>query len=125
MWLMLQQEKPEDFVIATGETHEVREFVSLAFAEAGIQITWQGEGVNEKGLDQDGRILVEVDPRYFRPTEVELLLGDATKAQQKLGWKPETTLQELVTMMVREDINSAKRDVLCEQHGFEVKQYNE
>ena len=125
MWLMLQQEKPEDFVIATGETHEVREFVSLAFAEAGIQITWQGEGVNEKGLDQDGRILVEVDPRYFRPTEVELLLGDATKAQQKLGWKPETTLQELVTMMVREDINSAKRDVLCEQHGFDVKQYNE
>lgn len=125
MWLMLQQEKPEDFVIATGETHEVREFVSLAFAEAGIQITWQGEGVNEKGLDQDGRILVEVDPRYFRPTEVELLLGDATKAQQKLGWKPETSLQELVTMMVREDINSAKRDVLCEQHGFDVKQYNE
>ena len=125
MWLMLQQEKPEDFVIATGETHEVREFVSLAFAEAGIQITWQGEGVNEKGLDQDGRILVEVDPRYFRPTEVELLLGDANKAQQKLGWKPETTLQELVTMMVREDINSAKRDVLCEQHGFDVKQYNE
>lgn len=125
MWLMLQQEKPEDFVIATGETHEVREFVSLAFAEAGIQITWQGEGVNEKGLDQDGRILVEVDPRYFRPTEVELLLGDATKAQQKLGWQPETTLQELVTMMVREDINSAKRDVLCEQHGFDVKQYNE
>lgn len=125
MWLMLQQEKPEDFVIATGETHEVREFVSLAFAEAGIQITWQGEGVNEKGLDQDGRVLVEVDPRYFRPTEVELLLGDATKAQQKLGWKPETTLQELVTMMVREDINSAKRDVLCEQHGFDVKQYNE
>ena len=125
MWLMLQQEKPEDFVIATGETHEVREFVSLAFAEAGIQITWQGEGVNEKGLDQDGRILVEVDSRYFRPTEVELLLGDATKAQQKLGWKPETTLQELVTMMVREDINSAKRDVLCEQHGFDVKQYNE
>ncbi|WP_019878766.1 GDP-mannose 4,6-dehydratase [Succinispira mobilis] len=125
MWLMLQQEKPEDFVIATGETHEVREFVSLAFAEAGIQITWQGEGVNEKGLDQDGRVLVEVDPRYFRPTEVELLLGDATKAQQKLGWKPETPLQELVTMMVREDINSAKRDVLCEQHGFDVKQYNE
>ena len=125
MWLMLQQEKPEDFVIATGETHEVREFVSLAFDEAGIQITWQGEGVNEKGLDQDGRILVEVDSRYFRPTEVELLLGDATKAQQKLGWKPETTLQELVTMMVREDINSAKRDVLCEQHGFDVKQYNE
>ena len=125
MWLMLQQEKPEDFVIATGETHEVREFVSLAFAEAGIQITWQGEGVNEKGLDQDGRVLVEVDPRYFRPTEVELLLGDATKAQQKLGWQPETTLQELVTMMVREDINSAKRDVLCEQHGFDVKQYNE
>lgn len=79
----------------------------------------------KKGLDQDGRVLVEVDPRYFRPTEVELLLGDATKAQQKLGWKPETTLQELVTMMVREDINSAKRDVLCEQHGFEVKQYNE
>lgn len=126
MWLMLQQDKPEDFVVATGETHEVREFVALAFAEVGINITWQGTGVEEKGLDQaTGKVLVEVDPRYFRPTEVELLLGDAAKAQNKLGWKPKTTLKELCAMMVQEDLTEAKRDVLCEKHGFEVKQYNE
>jgi GDPmannose 4,6-dehydratase len=126
MWLLLQQDKPEDFVIATGETHEVREFVELAFEEAGIQVSWQGEGVEEKGIDQaTGKVLVEVDPRYFRPTEVELLLGDASKAQKKLGWKPKTTLQELCAMMVREDITAAKRDLLCEKNGFEIHQYNE
>jgi GDPmannose 4,6-dehydratase len=126
MWLMLQQDKPEDFVIATGETHEVREFVELAFREVGIDIDWQGSGVDEKGFDRaTGKILVEVDPRYFRPTEVELLLGDPTKAKEKLGWKPKTTLAELVAMMVQEDVRKAKKDVLCQDNGFEVRQYNE
>lgn len=126
MWLLLQQDKAEDFVIATGQTHEVREFVELAFKEVDIEIVWKGKGVEEKGIDKaTGKILVEVDPRYFRPTEVELLLGDATKAQEKLGWKPKTTLAELVAMMVREDLTTAKKDLLCERHGFEVHQYNE
>lgn len=126
MWLLLQQEKPEDYVIATGETHEVREFVELAFKEVGINVEWQGEGINEKGIDKaTGTVLVAVDPRYFRPTEVELLLGDATKAQIKLGWKPKTTLQQLCSMMIREDIASAKKDLLCQKNGFETHQYNE
>ncbi|MGL5257940.1 MAG: GDP-mannose 4,6-dehydratase, partial [Proteocatella sp.] len=126
MWLLLQQEQPEDFVIATGETHEVREFVELAFKEAGIQVSWQGEGIEEKGIDQaTGKILVEVDPRYFRPTEVELLLGDATKAKEKLGWQPKTTLQELCAMMVKADLVAAKKDLLCEENGFETHAYNE
>lgn len=126
MWLLLQQDIAEDFVIATGETHEVREFVELAFKEADIDIEWQGTGIDEKGIDKaTGKVLVEVDKRYFRPTEVELLLGDAQKAQQKLGWKPKTTLRELCAMMVKEDLLAAKRDVLCETHGFEVHNYNE
>ncbi len=126
MWLMLQQEKAEDFVIATGKTHAVREFVEAAFKEAGILIEWQGKGIAEKGIDKaTGKIVVEVDPRYFRPTEVELLLGDATKANVKLGWVPKTTLFELVAMMVQEDLNIAKKDVLCQNNGFEVRQYNE
>lgn len=126
MWLLLQQDQPEDFVIATGETHEVREFVELAFKEVGINIEWQGIGIDEKGIDKaTGEVIVEVDPRYFRPTEVELLLGDATKAQQKLGWQPRTNLAELCSMMVKEDLISAKKDLLCEEHGFETHQYNE
>ncbi len=126
MWLMLQQNKAEDFVVATGETHEVREFVQLAFQEVGIEIQWQGEGINEKGINKaDGKVLVEVDSRYFRPTEVELLLGDPTKAKEKLGWEPKTTLQELCSMMVSEDLKSAKKDLLCEKNGYEVPHYNE
>lgn len=126
MWLMLQQDAPDDFVIATGNTHEVREFVELAFREVGIDIDWQGEGVSEKGVDRaTGRTLVEVDPRYFRPTEVELLLGDASKAKAKLGWKPKTTLAELISLMIQEDLNVAKRDLFCKNNGFEVHQYNE
>lgn len=126
MWLMLQQEQPEDFVIATGETHEVRKFVGLAFKEIGIDIEWAGQGVDEKGIDRaTGKILVEVDARYFRPTEVELLLGDATKAQKKLGWKAKTTLEELCSMMVQADLEQAKKDLLCQKNGFQVKQYNE
>lgn len=126
MWLLLQQDHAEDFVIATGETHEVREFVELAFKEVGIEVVWQGSGIDEKGIHKaTGSVLVEVDPRYFRPTEVELLLGDATKAKEKLGWKPKTSLQELCAMMVKEDLLAAERDVLCKEHGFETHQYNE
>lgn len=126
MWLLLQQNQAEDYVIATGEMHTVREFVELAFKEVGITIAWQGRGIDEQGIDQvTGAVLVEVDPRYFRPTEVELLLGDAARARENLGWKPRTTLQELCGMMVREDLLAAKRDVLCEAHGFETHQYNE
>lgn len=126
MWLMLQQDQPEDFVIATGQTQEVRSFVELAFQEVGIKIAWQGQGVEEKGFNQEtGEILVEVDPRYFRPTEVELLLGDPTKAYEKLGWKARTTLAELCSMMVKADLEQAQRDRLCEKNGFTVRNYNE
>ena len=105
MWLMLQQDEPEDFVIATGETHSVREFVELAFGEVGIEIQWRGEGVDEVGLDAATRdVLVEIDPRYYRPTEVELLLGDPTKAKEKLGWVAKVGLRELVKMMVEGDM---------------------
>ncbi len=125
-WLMLQQEKPEDFVIATGEQHTVREFVELAAKEIGIEMRWQGEGVNEKGYDTgSGKCLVEVDPRYFRPAEVETLLGDASKAKKKLGWTPRTSFKSLVTEMMREDLASARRDELVKQHGFKHYNYNE
>ncbi len=107
MWLMLQQERADDYVLATGEAHTVREFVELAFAEAGIQITWQGEGVAERGLDaKTGKVLVEIDPRYFRPTEVDFLLGDPTKARNMLGWAPKTSFRELVAEMVAADLRS-------------------
>lgn len=108
MWLMLQHESPEDFVIATGEMHTVREFCTLAFKEGGIELRWEGEGVNEKGIDvKTGRVLVEVDPKYFRPSEVEQLLGDPTKAKTLLGWNPtSTSFNELVKIMVQNDIKS-------------------
>lgn len=126
MWLMLQQDKAEDFVIATGVTQKVRTFVEKAFVQVGINVKWQGSGIEEVGIDSvTGKTVVEVDPRYFRPTEVELLLGDATKAQQKLGWTPHTSLDELVRMMIEEDVLSAKRDNLCRKNGFAVKEYNE
>lgn len=126
MWMMLQQEQAEDFVIATGEMHTVREFVEFAFKHVGIDIVWQGTGVDEKGVDAiTGDVLVQIDPRYFRPTEVELLLGDPTKAKEKLGWTPKTTLKELVCMMVGEDLKSAERDVLCQEHGYHINSFNE
>jgi len=104
-WLMLQQEKPQDYVIATGETHTVREFVDLAFREVKININWQGEGINEKGIDtKTGKVIVEVDKKYFRPSEVELLLGDPSKADKELGWKRQFTFNELVSMMVQYDL---------------------
>jgi GDPmannose 4,6-dehydratase len=117
-WLMLQQESAEDFVIATGVQYSVRDFVNAAAKELGIQITWQGQGVEETGTDQHGKIIVKVDPRYFRPTEVETLLGDPTKAREKLGWTPKTSFDELVAEMVREDLKSAERDELVKKHGF-------
>lgn len=111
MWLILQHDKPEDFVIATGEYHTVREFASLAFKEAGIDLRWEGHGVDEKGIDvATGRVLVEVDPRYFRPAEVEQLLGDPTKARTVLGWNPtKTSFPELVEIMVKHDLRFVKK----------------
>ncbi|MBB3657700.1 GDPmannose 4,6-dehydratase [Rhizobium sp. BK650] len=112
MWLMLQQEQPDDYVLATGETHSVRSFVEKAFARVGMPIDWRGEGVEEKGYDQiSGRCVIEIDPAYFRPTEVDLLLGDPTKAHTKLGWKHETSLDQLVSEMVREDLKVMARNV--------------
>ncbi len=124
-WLMLQQEQPEDFVIATGEQYSVRDFVERAAAEIDIAVRWEGEGLEEKGYDQNGRCIVAVDPRYFRPTEVETLLGDASKAHTKLGWKPRTTFAELVREMALADLVAAERDELVKQHGFSAFNYNE
>lgn len=124
-WLMLQQDQPEDFVIATGVQYSVRDFVNAAAKELGISITWQGQGVDETGTDETGKVIVKVDPRYFRPTEVETLLGDPTKAKQKLGWTPKTTFQELVSEMVREDLKSAERDELVKKHGYSAYDYHE
>ena len=124
-WLMLQQEKPEDFVIATGAQYSVRDFVNAAAREIGIAIRWEGQGVEEKGYDAAGKCIVAVDPRYFRPTEVETLLGDATKAKEKLGWTPRTTFDELVAEMVREDLKAAERDELIKKHGYKATDYHE
>ena len=124
-WLMLQQEAPEDFVIATGEQHSVRDFVTAAAGELGIQVRWEGAGVEEKGCDESGRCIVAVDPGYFRPTEVETLLGDATKAKEKLGWVPKITFNDLVAEMVREDLKTAERDDLVKRHGYKYFNYHE
>lgn len=136
-WLMLQQETPEDFVIATGVQYSVRDFVDAAAKELGMTIDWQGDGVDEKGywinrqangdgVSGDETVpIVQVDPRYFRPTEVETLLGDASKAREKLGWRPETSFEALVAEMVREDLKSAQRDELIKTHGYTVLDYNE
>jgi GDPmannose 4,6-dehydratase len=117
-WLMLQQEKPEDFVIATGEQHSVREFVDLAASELGISIRWKGTGVGEKGYNLRGDCVVAVDPRYFRPAEVESLVGDASLARKKLGWSAKISFQELVSEMVQADLDSAERDELVKNHGY-------
>lgn len=117
-WLMLQQEKPDDFVIASGVQYSVRDFVNAAAKELGIHVRWEGSGVDEKGYDADGNCIVSVDPRYFRPTEVETLLGDPSKAKAKLGWQPKTTFEELVKEMVREDLKAAERDELVKRHGY-------
>ena len=108
MWMMLQQDKPDDYVLATGEQHTVREFVNLAFGFCGIVLDWKGSGVDEKGIDKaTGKVLVEVNPKYFRPTEVETLLGDCTKAKTQLGWVPKTSFKDLVEMMIEHDLKLA------------------
>lgn len=130
-WLMLQQDAPDDFVIATGKQYSVRHFVETAAAELGIHLRWEGQGVDEKGIisaiDGDqatgaevGQIIIAVDPRYFRPTEVETLLGDPTKAKEKLGWLPRITFEEMVQEMVREDLLIAKRNSLLKLHGLDL-----
>ena len=123
-WLMLQQEAAEDFVIATGVQYSVRDFVNAAAKELDLHITWQGSGVAEKGFVGD-KCIVQVDERYFRPTEVETLLGDPAKAKQKLGWTPKITFNELVAEMVREDYKSAQRDELVKKHGYQAMDYHE
>ena len=117
MWLMLQAAEPDDYVIATGESHTVREFCELAFSHAGMPLTWNGTGVSEKGFGPDGRVHVEIDPYYFRPTEVDLLLGDAHRAQEKLGWKPRVTFQELVRLMVDSDLAVAAAECRAAGRG--------
>ncbi len=134
-WMMLQQDQPDDYVIATGRQQSVRDFVNAAAKELDIVIKWTGEGVEEKGIVdvasekfpalKAGAVIVQVDPRYFRPTEVETLLGDPTKAYEKLGWKPKISLEELVAEMVRCDLEIAKKDELCSEHGFSTYSYNE
>ncbi|MCK9989714.1 MAG: GDPmannose 4,6-dehydratase [Rugosibacter sp.] len=124
-WLMLQQDKPEDFVIATGVQYSVRDFVNAAAKELGLALHWQGQGVEEKAYDAAGKCRVAVDPKYFRPTEVETLLGDPAKAREKLGWTPKTSFNELVTEMVREDLKAAERDELIKHHGYKAMDYHE
>jgi GDPmannose 4,6-dehydratase len=123
-WLMLQQDEPEDFVIATGVQYSVRDFVNAAAQELDMKIEWQGEGVDETG-SWDGKVIVRVDPRYFRPTEVETLLGDASRARDKLGWQPKITFEEMVAEMVREDLQSAERDEVVKKHGYPAFNYHE
>lgn len=124
-WLMLQQDTAEDFVIATGVQYSVREFVNAAANKLDIKIQWEGTGVDEKGYSKDGKCIVQVDSRYFRPTEVETLLGDPSKAKQKLGWVPKISFNELVSEMVKEDYKSAQRDELVKKHGFQTMDYHE
>ncbi|HJY77447.1 MAG TPA: GDP-mannose 4,6-dehydratase [Burkholderiales bacterium] len=124
-WLILQQPQAEDFVVATGKQHSVREFVDTAAAELGLRISWEGEGAEEAGYDEAGRRIVAVDPRYFRPTEVDTLLGDASKARARLGWSPRVSFAELVAEMMREDLALARRDEVCRREGFRVYDYHE
>jgi GDPmannose 4,6-dehydratase len=126
MWLMLQQKEPEDYVIATGITTTVRDFISMAFKEAEISLVWEGDGINEKGIDKlTGKIIVEIDPRYFRPSEVDLLIGDSSKARIKLGWKPRVSLSELIKMMVKNDILLAQKEIHLKDGGYFVHNYYE
>jgi GDPmannose 4,6-dehydratase len=126
MWLMLQQESPDDYVVATGENHTVREFATLAFRQLGIELEWQGRGVEEKGRDAaGGKTLIEVDARYFRPAEVDFLMGDPTRARERLGWKPRMSFPELVQTMVSADLEEAKRELHLRKAGFSVQSRHE
>jgi GDPmannose 4,6-dehydratase len=125
-WMMLQQERAEDFVIATGHQISVRRFVELSCSHAGISLRWQGVGVDETGTDlATGRVIVRVDPRYFRPTEVDTLLGDPTKAKERLGWVPEITVEELCREMMESDLAQARQDLLLRENGFQTKSFRE
>ena len=124
-WLMLQQDEPEDFAIATGRQYSVREFVEIAARHVDLEVRWEGEGVEEKGYDQHGNCIVAVDPRYFRPTEVETLLGDPSKAHDKLGWTPRITFEEMVREMMQCDLELARRDAMVEQKGYKAFRYFE
>jgi GDPmannose 4,6-dehydratase len=125
-WMMLQQDQPEDYCIATGIQHSVRDFVEVAWAHLGRKINWKGKGVKEKGYDSEtGKIIVGVDSRYFRPTEVETLLGDSSKAMRNLGWKPKITFKELVREMMENDLSLAKRDALIKKYGYKIFDYHE
>jgi len=124
-WRMLQQQEPKDYVIATGEQHSVREFVELSASFLDMDVSWSGAGAEEKGTDKRGNVIVAVDPRYYRPTEVETLLGDASKAQRELGWKPRIGFKELVKEMVEEDMKTAERDALVKKHGYSVFNFYE
>ena len=124
-WLMLQQDAPVDFVIATGQQYSVREFIDKAAACLDIRVTWKGSGVDEEGYDQNGNLIVAIDPRYFRPTEVESLLGNAVKAKTMLGWQPKVTFDELIKEMVDHDLELARRDDLVKQHGYRVLDHKE
>ncbi len=115
MWQMLQADRPEDYVVATGECHSVREFCELAFAEAGLLIVWEGEGTQEVGRCPDGKVRIEIDPHYFRPTEVELLRGDAGKIERELGWRPTTSFHDLVREMTQADLALAERELRARQ----------
>ncbi|HPR48992.1 MAG TPA: GDP-mannose 4,6-dehydratase [Spirochaetota bacterium] len=126
MWRMLQQDEPDDFILATGVTTTVRDFVAMAFKEAGIDLAWEGMNEKEKGIDtKTGKVLVQVDPRYFRPAEVDILIGDPSKAKEKLGWEPKVSLPELVKMMVATDLEIARRDVHLQTGGFDIKSCHE
>ncbi|HYA15456.1 MAG TPA: GDP-mannose 4,6-dehydratase [Syntrophales bacterium] len=126
MWVMLQQGTPDDYVLATGETHSVREFVELAFQEVGIRIQWTGKGADEKGIDaKTGKVLVEVDPRYFRPTEVDMLKGDASKAKNKLGWVARHTFKDIAKEMVASDLIDAEKEVMLKNRGYKVMEFHE
>jgi GDPmannose 4,6-dehydratase len=124
-WLMLQQKEPRDYVIATGEQHSVRDFVTLAASFLDMEIAWEGEGAGEQGVDANGNVIVSVDPRYYRPTEVSSLLGDASKARKELGWSPRVTFRELVKEMAEEDLRVAERDALAKKHGYSVFNFHE
>ena len=124
-WRMLQQQEPSDYVIATGEQHSVRDFVNLAASLLGFDLHWEGSGRDEKARDADGNVIVAVDPRYFRPTEVETLIGDASKAARELGWKPRTSFRELVEQMVEADSSTAERDALVKKHGYKAYSFHE
>lgn len=122
-WLMLQQDAPKDYVIATGEQHSVRDFVNLAAGFLNMKIYWEGKGAEERGLDPNGNVLVAIDPSYYRPTEVNSLLGDASKARRELGWRPRVTFHELVKEMADEDLKAAERDALVRKHGYSILNY--